>query len=78
LLYSTVEFLESAQLPRGRLPGIYAPLHTRPYPDMTEVMGVDGLPDNTTLLAKGFSQGNMLNSVNLGQVLIDITNPWYP
>ncbi|WP_439448702.1 hypothetical protein [Stenotrophomonas sp. ATs4] len=79
LLYSTVDVLESVMQPRGFLPGIYAPIHRRPFPELTLVSDVDGLPVGTQLLAKcvtadSFTPG--FNETYTGQILIDITNAW--
>ncbi|QNG95318.1 hypothetical protein [Stenotrophomonas maltophilia] len=78
LLYSTVDILENNMQPRGFLPGIYAPIHRRPFPELTVVTDVDGLPVGTQLLAKCVTVDNMngFNETYSGQILIDITNAW--
>lgn len=78
LLYSTVDILENVMQPRGFLPGIYAPIHRRPFPEQTVVTDVDGLPPGTQLLAKCVTVDSLsgFNETYTGQILIDITNAW--
>ncbi|MNV13103.1 hypothetical protein D3C71_1037310 [compost metagenome] len=64
--------------PRGFLPGAFAPIHRRPFPEMTIVTDVDGLPVGTQLLAKCVTVDSSggFNETYTGQILIDITNAW--
>jgi hypothetical protein len=55
---------------RGRMRGMFAPLHITPLANYDQVSGVVGAP-GITLIALSISQQN-----TLGQVLIDITGPW--
>jgi len=77
LLYAPIEVLEGAYRPRGFLPGIYAPLHRRPFPEGLFVTDVAGFPVGTNLLSKGYQTDSMSWNENYaGQVLIDAVNPW--
>ncbi len=78
LLYGSIDLLEGPFTPRGYLPGVYAPIHRRPFPEQTIVSDVDGLPLGTRLLAKNVTADNMAGFADTwtGQILIDITNSW--
>ncbi|MGV6489015.1 hypothetical protein [Stenotrophomonas bentonitica] len=77
LLYAPVVVFEGPYAPRGFLPGLYAPVHRRPFPEMTVVSDVGGLPAGTQLLAKGYIIDTTGYSESYhGQVLIDIANAW--
>ncbi|HED4877825.1 TPA: hypothetical protein R4K21_003658 [Stenotrophomonas maltophilia] len=78
LLYGGIDLLEAPFTPRGYLPGVYAPIHRRPFPEQTIVSDVDGLPVGTRLLAKNVTADNIAGFSDswTGQILIDITNPW--
>lgn len=78
LLYGSVDVLEAAYQPRGRLPGIYAPIHRRPFPDQGQITDVEGLPSGTVLMAKNVSGETMsgFHDSFTGQILIDMTNAW--
>ncbi|MCU1068538.1 hypothetical protein [Stenotrophomonas maltophilia] len=78
LLYGSVDVLEAAYLPRGRLPGIYAPIHRRPFPDQGLLTDVEGLPPGTELMAKNVAGETMsgYHDSYTGQILIDMTNAW--
>lgn len=77
LLYAAVEVLEGPYKPRGFLPGLFAPLHRKPFPEMTSVSDVGGLPVGTKLLAKGYVLDTTGYSDSYaGQVLIDMSNEW--
>ncbi len=77
LLYSPVVVFEASYVPRGYLPGLYAPIHRCPFPDMTVVSDIGGLPSGTQLLAKGYILDTTAYSDSyIGQVLIDIANEW--
>ncbi len=79
LLYTTIDILESGMQPRGFLPGAYAPIHRRPFPELTVVTDVDGLPVGTQLLAKCVTADSLsggFSETYTGQILIDITNAW--
>lgn len=77
LLYSPIVVFEASYVPRGYLPGLYAPIHRRPFPEMTVVSDVGGLPAGTQLLAKGYILDTTTYSDSyIGQVLIDIANEW--
>lgn len=77
LLYAAVEVHEGAFQPRGFLPGLYAPLHRRPFPEMTMISDVGGLPSGVQLLAKGYMLDSTgYNDGYAGQVLIDLTSGW--
>ena len=77
LLYAPVVLLEAAMMPRGFMPGLYAPLHRRPFPDMSVLRDVAGFAPGTELLAKMYQSEQMApNESYLGQVLIDISSEW--
>lgn len=77
LLYAPVVILEAQMTPRGYLPGLYAPLHLRPFPEMALLRDVAGFPSGTELLAKSFQADQMTyNQSYCGQVLIDISSEW--
>ncbi|MGH8039174.1 MAG: hypothetical protein ACREPD_15650 [Stenotrophomonas sp.] len=77
LLYAPIVVFEGSYLPRGFLPGLYAPIHRRPFPEMTVVSDIGGLPAGTQLLAKGYIVDTTGYSDSYhGQVLIDIANAW--
>ncbi|HDS1531111.1 TPA: hypothetical protein QEK88_000939 [Stenotrophomonas maltophilia] len=79
LLYSPIDVLENGMQPRGFLPGAFAPIHRRPFPEMTVVTDVDGLPVGTQLLAKCVTVDSLAGGFSetyTGQILIDITNAW--
>lgn len=77
LLYSPVVVFENSYVPRGYLPGLYAPIHRRPFPELTVVSDIGGLPAGTELLAKGYiTDTTSYVETYLGQVLIDVANEW--
>lgn len=55
---------------RGKMPGLYAPLHTRPLPHYQTLNAIDGLT-GVTLMAVSVSTQSVQ-----GQCLFDITGPW--
>lgn len=61
-------------LVRGRLPGLYVPLHQMPFADETRLVGVQGMPEGTTLFAKVFSLGTSTTIHH--SVLFDLTGEW--
>lgn len=78
LLYDTALIFEGAPgRLRGRFPGVYVPLHHRPFADLTEISDPDGLPIGTRCVAKNFLGDNQISSAWSGQVLFDLVNPWH-
>ncbi|WP_445392591.1 hypothetical protein ACUDTH_03085 [Stenotrophomonas pavanii] len=78
LLYGSIDVLEAAYQPRGRLPGIYAPIHRRPFPDLGQITDVEGLPPGTVLMAKNVAGETTsgFHDAYTGQILIDMSNAW--
>ncbi len=77
LMYSAVTVFEGYVTPRGNLPGLYSPIHRRPFPEQSIIADIEGMPAGTQWMAKGY----MLDSLSYyeayaGQVLIDITSEW--
>ena len=85
---SPVDFWEicgGSQLLRGRQPGLYNPLHARPYNHVepTLVSGSGDFADRR-FMALPFrggrfdvSSGQEINKITTGQALIDISGPWW-
>jgi len=79
LLLERPLIFESAGIVRGKMPGVYIPLHIRPFADGLLVKDVSVLP-GVTLYAKVI---NAMNAGSLdsytaqsGQLLFDMTNRW--
>ena len=77
LLFDLAHISEGARLRRGRFPGVYVPLHNRPFADLEQLTEPDGLPESTVLLAKSFRSQNQISTSSDGQVLFDTVNPWH-
>lgn len=65
---------ERANVARGRLPNCYAPLHPRPFDDMSLLVGLSGF-EGGEVFAKSYRGGAHSQSNNDGQVLFDLTTP---
>jgi hypothetical protein len=78
LLYDHAYLNEFVNGPRGYLPGLYSPLHNRPFTDQYQFTDIVGQPAGTTFVAKNFrsrvSTGGFGQSD--GQVLFDTFNNW--
>ena len=62
---------------RGRLPGIFYPLHPRPFSDLQVLSGIEGLPDGTSVIAKFHSgRGRFDGFVDRGRVLFGLEAGW--
>ena len=67
--------LEGSRMIRGRLPGVYSPLHAAPFADLAIVSGLPGLEGGATCVAKrhrartGYGGGR-------GQVLFQTDGDW--
>ena len=74
LYLASILILDGAGSLRGRLPGVYQPLHQAPFQNYDQITGVTGLP-GVTLTAVNVN-GNASGSGIVGQVLIDTFGPW--
>ena len=72
LLLDRAIVLEGAYQPRGRLPGLYVPIHTQPFPDLTVVSDLSGMPAGLQLLAKRYRGYWPYNDTYRGQVMFDL------
>ncbi|GAB3305607.1 hypothetical protein [Luteimonas notoginsengisoli] len=79
LWYSSIRVKEGAYLLRGRLPGVLAPEHARPFDDDLILDNLPGHPlPGTRLLAWKFSVHTASKSTAYnGQVLFDTVNEWW-
>ncbi|EMR0514609.1 hypothetical protein RY963_002650 [Stenotrophomonas maltophilia] len=79
LLFSNVQIFESGIRPRGQLPGIIAPLHNRPLPELVRQPAGHGLGDAVSLLAVNFT-GRISTSASAtqeGQVIFLEGGDWW-
>jgi len=65
---------EMANVVRARLPNCYAPMHSRPFDDMSVLVGLSGF-EGRDVLAKSYRAGAPDASNYNGQVLFDLTTP---
>jgi hypothetical protein len=68
---SVLEFISAFQSTRGRIPGLYAPIHFKPFSNYDVSTGIVGM-SGISLMAV-----NIDSSAIAGQCLIDITGPWW-
>lgn len=73
--YSDVVFGRSTTLVRGRLPGVIAPMHFRPFPDLSIVEDMEGL-QGLIFQAVDFHTAYLTTSSNQGQVLFQVNGEW--
>jgi hypothetical protein len=69
---------EAAREIRGYLPNVYGTTCGRPFSDLSIRTDIEGVPEDTQILAKSFSQSVGAGNVASydGQLLFDITNAW--
>lgn len=65
---------EMASVVRARLPNCYAPMHPRPFDDMSVLVGLSGF-EGRDVLAKSYRAAAHDASNYNGQVLFDLTTP---
>ncbi len=79
LMFERALVVEGAGIIRGSLPGVFVPLHERPFSDGQTIEDLAGLP-GTVLRAKVvYAAGGAkpaVNPIDLGQLLFDMSNPW--
>ena len=56
---------------RGRLRGLFIPMHAQPLANYDQVTPTSGVPGGTVLMA-----ATVASNSTVGQVLIDVTGPW--
>lgn len=77
LVYSPIWMLESANSPRCRLPGVYAPAHAQPFADKQFVADISGFPVGVGFVAKSFRwMYNSTSALYQGQVLFEVGREW--
>lgn len=77
VFFDTLELVDDTTgSPRGRLPGVYNPLHPTPFTDLDTINDPEDFPVDTTILAKTFRCDDPSSSTNEGQVVFDIVNAW--
>lgn len=73
LLYAPIVFREGPNLPRGRLPNVFAPQHATPFTDLQVQLGVEGL-ELLQIMPKTYQAPANNAPSNAGQVLFDLTS----
>lgn len=76
-----ISIFEGAGQVRGQLPNVYGTTDGRPFSDLSVRSDIQGVPPNTQILAKIYSQvaGSPENLPQYsGQLFFDLTNAWGP
>jgi hypothetical protein len=71
LIFTPIYLREGANLPRGRLPHVFAPQHRAPFADLATQTGIEGI-ESVQIAPKSFQAPSAQASP--GQVLIDLTS----
>lgn len=76
MFYDSIVIHEAPTGPRGVMPGVYLPLHNRPFADLEEIPNPDGLPLGRVLVSKQFRGDNPANASGNGALLFDRVGAW--
>ncbi len=79
LMFDRALVIEAVGVVRGHLPGVFIPLHTRPFAEgdvITDLAGLGGAKVLAKVAYAAVGSRPIGNSGYFGQLLFDLSNPW--